>query len=264
MNTRSLNARSPRRRRLPGSLHGLLGGLLLVTSLLVIAPALYAGGAAEASAQTAGGATITVVGHGELFAEPDQATITVGVQLYNESAQEASAELRERMDAVVTAIKSLGVLECNIQTTNYSIFFERDYQTPLATRNEEGRPVGIYRVENMVRVTVADISRAVAVVEAAIEAGANQLYGINFSFSDPDELDARARALAMENARSRAEELAGAAGRSVGAALEITELVAGNPVPLEPQAMASGMGGGPVQPGATQYTTRIQVTYELE
>ena len=203
-----------------------------------------------------------MIGEGELFAEPDQAAITLGVQLYNESAQAAAAELRERMEAVIAAVRTLGVPEQQIQTMNYSIFFERDYSSPPASRTNDGRPVGAYRVENMIRVVITDVAAAASVVEAAIEAGANQMYGINFSFSDPGALAAEARTLAMEDAQMRAEALAAATGRALGEAVEISEITGEGQMPYE--ARAAGLGGGPVQPGSASYTARIQVTYELE
>jgi len=208
--------------------------------------------------------TVTVVGQGELIAEPDQATITVGVQLYDESAQAASAELRNRMESVVEAIRGLGIPANRIQTTNYSIFFERDYQASPQTRTTDGNPAGIYRVENMVRVSLDDTALAARTVETAIEAGANQLYGIGFSLSDPGVVDAQARELAMQDARNRAEQLASLSGRSIGRVIEVTELVGSSPGYAEARGMAAGMGGGPVEPGATRYTASVQVTYELE
>jgi uncharacterized protein YggE len=231
--------------------------LLTLLVFAGIAP-LVAGGAPEPRD------TVTVIGRGELYAEPDQATITVGVQLYDESAQEASAQLRERMAAVIAAIRALGIPERRIQTTNYSIFFERDYQVPVEARAADGRPAGIYRVENMVRVSLDDPTLAARTVETAIEAGANQLYGIGFSISDPGVIDARARELAMTDARSRAEQLASLAGRRLGEAVAITEAIGSSAAYAEARSMAAGMGGGPVEPGATRYSASVQVTYTLE
>ena len=233
--------------------------VVLVSLLLLLgaASSVAASGSAEAAR------TITVVGEGEVSAEPDQATITLGVQLYDESAQAAASELRSRMESVIDAIRALGIPERRIQTTNYSIFFERDYQTPLSGA-QEGRPAGIYRVENTVRVVIDDVSSAAGVVEAAIGAGANQMYGIAFSLADPGTLDAQARELAMIDARQRAETLAATEGLEIGRAVGISEIV-GGAVPYEGQALAAvGRGGGPIEPGSTRYTARVRVAYELE
>ncbi len=245
--------------------------LAVVAGFALLAPALLsAGGGAEQPAERAAeraadrAATITVIGRGELFAEPDQAAITVGVQLYHTSAQAAAAELRERMDAVIAAVLALGVPERHVQTMNYSIFFERDYQAPPGPRDQDGRPGGTYRVENMVRLVLSDVTRAAAVVEAAIHAGANQMYGIEFSFSDPGPLEEQARTLAMEDAYARALALAVAGGRTVGEVLEITESAGAGPGPYDVRTMNAGYGGGgPVQPGSARYTANVQVTYEL-
>ena len=233
--------------------------LALVVFLLVPGIA-FSGGARENPA------TITVIGTGELLAEPDQATITVGVQLYNESAQTASLELRERMNTVIQTLRELGIPDQQIRTTNYSIFFERDYQPPFGASAGGSQPTGIYRVENLVRVTIADVATAATIVEATIEAGANLMYGIEFSFSNPEALDVEARTLAVEHARRRAEAVALAAGRELGDAVEITEILGTTP-PLYTEMFGGGalMSGGPVpvQPGTTRYGANVRVTYEL-
>ncbi|MFP4330992.1 MAG: SIMPL domain-containing protein [Spirochaetaceae bacterium] len=234
------------------------GVLAIAGALLFLASGVFASGAPEEPA------TLTVLGEGELVVEPDQAVVTLGVQLYDESAQRAAADLRERMDAVIEAIHELGVPEGQIQTANYSVFFERDYQTPLTSRSQEGDPVGIYRVENMVRVTITDVALAASVVDAAIESGANQMYGVEFSLSSPGSYDTEARLMAVANARARAEGLAEAVDRTVGRALEVTEIVGGSPLPYNSRVLAEGMGGGPIQPGGITYSARVQVTYELE
>lgn len=208
--------------------------------------------------------TVTAVGEGELVVEPDRAIVTVGVQLYDESVRDASTELRRRMEAVIAAIRAVGVPAEQIQTTNYSIFFERDHQAPPQVgRRDGGQPAGSYRVENMVRVTIEDATRAAAVVDAAVAAGANQMYGIQFTIAEPGDYDTQVRRRAVESARERATGLAAAAGRELGPAIEVTEVLGGGGPAYESRMLGAG-GGGPVQPGGLVYTARVQVTYELK
>jgi len=228
----------------------------MVLLLLVCAPALFAGGASEQEE------TVTVVGVGEVTAEPDQAVITLGVQLFNDDAQAASEALSVRMTRVLEAIRALGVPAENIQTTNYSIFFEREYQ-PRTDQLEGPGPNGMYRVENMVEVTIPEVERAATVVQAAVSAGANQMYGIRFGFSQPDQLEAQAQARAMENARAKAEILSAAEGLTVGRAITIVESGARSPR-FEATMAYDGRGGGPVMPGEGRYSTSVEVTFELE
>lgn len=234
--------------------------VVLFAAALLVASALPAHAAGSPERQAA----ITVIGEGELTVEPDQATVTVGVQLYDQDAGAAAVALAERMSAVIEAIRNLGIPTDQIQTTNYSIFFERDFQAPRGPSTGEP-PAGSYRVENMVRVTISDPDRAASVVEAAIGAGANQMFGIQFSLGDPGGLDARARSLAMADALRRARELAGEAGRTVGSVITISEVVGGGPAPYESRAMIAGAGGGgPIEAGGLTYRARVQVTYALE
>ncbi|MFP4377787.1 MAG: SIMPL domain-containing protein [Spirochaetales bacterium] len=229
---------------------GTIGAILLAS-----ASTLFASGAAEQNE------TVTVVGIGEVTAEPDQAVITLGVQLFNEDALAASEELAERMTQVLDAISALGVPSENIQTTNYSIFFEREYQ-PRPDQLEGPGPRGMYRVENMVEVTIPEVERAATVVQAAISAGANQMYGIRFGFSDPMLLEAEAQARAMKNARAKAQILAASEGLTVGKAVVIVEAGARSP---RLQATMDYEGrGGPVMPGEGRYSRSVEVTFELE
>lgn len=237
--------------------------VVCATMLLVATPAfLSAGGAAQPRSARADIATITVIGQGELFAEPDQASITIGLQLYHESAQIASERLRDRMSSVIDAVRELGIPESQIQTRNYSIFFERDYQAPLSSRGQDGQPVGVYRVENTVRLVLTDVDGAASAIETAIRAGANQMYGIDFSFSDPASLDARARAMAMADARIRAEALAAAEGSTVGRVVRISEISGTGSG--ESRSVETALRDGGIQPGSTRYIASVQVTYELE
>lgn len=215
---------------------------------------LFAAGSGERSE------TVTVVGQGEVVAEPDLAVVTVGVQLYDQSAQTAAAQLRERMNAVVAAIRARGVAENQIQTASYSIFFERDFN---ATRGGVGEPAGLYSVENTVRVTITDVAMAAEVTDAAIAAGANQMYGVTFSLADPGSVDAEARRLAMSNARERAEALASAAGRTLGEVVEISEIGATGALPFQTRGLEASIAGGGVQPGSLQYVANVHVTYAL-
>jgi hypothetical protein len=229
---------------------------ILVLLLLLGAPALFAAGEQEREE------TVTVIGVGEVTAEPDQAIITLGVQLFNEDAEQASEQLSDRMASVLAAIRELGVAAENIQTTNYSIFFEREYQ-PRPDQLEGPGPDGVYRVENMVEVTITDVERAALIVQSAISAGANQMYGIRFGFSEPSLLEAQAQARAMKNARAKAVILAAAEGLEVGKAVVIVEAGARSPR-FEATMAYDGRGGGPVMPGEGRYSTSVEVTFELE
>ena len=241
-----------------------LSALLLVAALGVFAVGPL--GTAVAQNQPVAPATslprtITVLGEGTVATQPDVAQIQVGVEVKGDNAQEASAEAAETMDAILAALTKAGVATKDIQTTGYNIYVEQRTGPDGATTDEV-----IYHVGNSVSVTVRDLDTVGDVLDAVIAAGANSIYGVNFSVDDPDEVMAEARSLAAEDALVRAEELAGLHGVALGEVVSISEVVNGMAVPMYDSVNASmglGSGAGPISPGELEMTARLQVVYAI-
>jgi hypothetical protein len=112
---------------------------------------------------------------------------------------------------------------------------------------------------------VRDVNQIGDVLDKAVAAGANNIYGVNFSVEDTAKLEADARAKAVADAKSRAESLAQLNGLQLGEVLTVSEVV-GGAVPLYREA-AMGLGGGgstPVQPGELEMSASIQITYAVK
>ncbi|MEX1019615.1 MAG: SIMPL domain-containing protein [Litorilinea sp.] len=204
--------------------------------------------------------SITVVGAGTVNIRPDVAHVQIGVETMRASVQEASSENREALDSVLAALLDQGIAESDIQTSGFSVFAERyGPEGPLA--DEEMN----YRVTNTVRIVVHDLDNVGQILDAAIEAGANNIYGVEFALDDTDEVESQARAEAIENARVKAEELAGLSEVSVGRVIAISEIVGGGFYPMaEGRMMSMGGGGGTsIAPGELEITLQLQVVYEL-
>ncbi len=208
--------------------------------------------------------TITVVGEGSVRVQPDVARASIGVDVLKDSVQEASAENRATVEAVLEALKAQGVAERDIQTSGFSVFAER-YGSDGLLSEEETR----YRVSNNVSVIIRDLESVGTVLDAAIEAGANNIYGIEFSLDDPSSIESDARAEAVSDARRKAAELADLNGVSIGPVVRISEVIGqggglygGN---FADQARMMGMGGGatPVSPGEIELTMRLEITYRM-
>jgi hypothetical protein len=205
--------------------------------------------------------TITVLGEGTVATQPDVAQIQVGVEVKGDNAQEASAEAAETMDAILAALTKAGVAAKDIQTTGYNIYVEQRTGPDGAATDEV-----IYHVGNSVSVTVRDLDTVGDVLDAAIAAGANSIYGVNFSVDDPDEVMAEARSLAAEDGLARAEELAGLHGVALGEVVSVSEVIDGMAVPMYESVNASmglGNAAGPIAPGELQMTARLQVVYAI-
>jgi hypothetical protein len=205
-----------------------------------------AGGASEPS----GG--ITVTGSGAVQTTPDQAEFTLGVQSERPTARDALATNSERMRRVLAALFTAGVGKKDVQTQDVSL---------SQTYSSDGRPDG-YSAHNSVSVTIRVLSKAGAILDAASNAGANDVYGPTLSRSDEDGQQAKALRAAIDNARAKARVLADAAGVQLGTVTAITEN-GSEPEPYYPVALAQRDAGAPIEPGRQQVQATVWVTFAI-
>jgi len=205
--------------------------------------------------------TITVVGIGRVTLVPDIAKINVGAQASAGTVAEAKAEVDRQMAAIVSVLKEMGIADKDIQTSQYSIYYQ---QEPVLREGGTSDTQGAYHVSNMLDVTVRDVEKAGDVLDAVVEAGANQVYGVSFTVSDDAKWQSQARANAMADAKARALELAGLAEIGLGQVLTISEVVGSTPVYSMAVAERAMGGGGGITPGELELTTQVQVTYAIQ
>ena len=115
----------------------------------------------------------------------------------------------------------------------------------------------------MLRVTIGDLDRLSIVLDAAVAAGANQLWGVQFEVADPDAIEAEARAEAIRNAREKAEQIAARTGLALGPVIRVSEIVGGGPgIPAARMSAAEGYGGaGPVSAGELTFAVRLEMVF---
>src|SRR5436190_1944679 len=203
-----------------------------------------AGGASEPS----GG--ITVSGTGSVQAVPDQAQFSLGVETSGPTAREALAANSERMRRVLAELFAAGVAKGDVQTQDVSV--SRSY------------PDNGYSAENSVSVTIRDLAKAGSILDAASNAGANNVYGPTLSRSDQDELQAKALSDAVDNARAKARALADAAGVQLGSVTAIRESGA-EPMPYFDAALAKSTRApeAPIEPGKQEIQATVRVTFAI-
>ena len=184
--------------------------------------------------------------------------VTVGVETQGPSLQVAVDENKAKMNALLDTLKKEGVAEKDMRTSNYSVYTER-----LSAPDGSGTGQLIYHVANQVEVTVRDVNQLGDVLDKAVAAGANNIYGVYFNVEDTARLDADARTKAVADAQARAADLARLNGVELGEVLSVSEVV-GGATPM--YRMAEGMGGGgtPVQPGELEMAVSLQITYAIK
>ena len=161
--------------------------------------------------------TISVTGSGTASMKADEATVTLGVQTEHESASEAVRLNAELMNAVIDAIKALGITEEDMRTVSYSV-------SPLYADYNYARIVA-YRVVNMIAVKVTDMDLIGRVIDEAAREGANRIQGVSFGLSDEkqEQLREEAYLAALDNAEEKAELIADRLGLTITGVLLVSE-----------------------------------------
>ena len=200
---------------------------------------------------------ITVMGQGTVSAPPDIAQANLGVQVTAPTATAATQENNDKMSAITAKLKSLGVAEADIQTSNFNISAQRNVGT-----NGPGEITG-YQVTNTVMVTIRDLSQLGQILDQAIQAGANNVSNVSFGFSDPAKLQLQALDQAIMDAQNRADQLAKSSGVERGEVLSISEVSSPNPRPLGIAPMAAELASVPIEAGTSQVQAQVQVVYAI-
>jgi uncharacterized protein YggE len=218
----------------------------------------------ESGEGTTGDATagIAVSGIGKIAGTPDTLTISFGVTVRADSVATAVSQAATSADAVVGSLAAAGIAPDDIQTTNYSIFPQYDY------RNDAQTLAG-YQVNNTVTAKVRDVDAAGSVIDDVVAAGGDTVTvsGVSFSIEDNEQLVAAARAAAWDDARTKAEQLAGLAGVTLGSPTSIVETFSAPPTPTpfnEATLSVAADSATPIAPGTQQVAVTISVVYSLD
>lgn len=241
---------------------GVTLALVGVMALPTWGPVALAQDATPAATMAIAGATVSVGGHGEVNVTPDTASVSIGVDVIKPTLGEAQAAAAEQANAVIEAMKAAGVADADIQTDFFSVNILRDY-----SENADPTLITGFEIVNQLRITVRDTSTLGDLLDAGVQAGANNIYGVTFYVDDQTAAASEARVKAVADARTKAEELASASGMTLGPVVAISE----GAIPVVPPMYAMGRGGGmamdaastPVEAGSATVAVDIQVTYEL-
>ena len=197
--------------------------------------------------------TLSVFGQGVVKAVPDALQATVGVESESLNLSDALAENNTRMASVLALLKSLGVEDRDVQTVQFYISERRD---------NDGRITGFFVINN-VQVTLRDLNAAGGILDQLVQAGANSVSSIQLTISDASELVVQARALAVQNAKDKAKELATAAGMFLGNPITISESGGYESFAVARAAAAEFDKAVPIAAGELSVTIGVSIVYEM-
>lgn len=214
--------------------------------------------AAPSQYATAG---LTVNGRGEVSLAPDVAYVTIGVHTTGSDVSQAVNANSVQVNEVMQALAAAGVAQEDMQTSNFSVYTSQNYDPVTGLPGE----TSTYSVDNTVNVTVRDLSNMGALLDAAVSAGANNIWGVTFDLEDKDAALTDARAMALTQAQANAQELADAAGVTLGDVISISYTDTGY---YYPPYYGVGGGGGAAEgtsivPGQITVSAEVFITYEI-
>jgi uncharacterized protein YggE len=223
--------------------------------LLTVAIALVAPAAAQAA-----DATLSVVGQGTAFATPDTADLSASVRQTATTAAAAREDVARRTDALLTALDRLGVPRVDITTSSVGV----------SRQTFKKRPKVRWTAHSDLSIHLTDASKAGPVLDALTAAGATNVDGPNFGFSNPSAGLAEAEAAALADARARADAAAAAVGmRVIGVqAIDLDPGQGISPLARDGAQATSAPAAAPVTPtpvanGRQQVTVSVAVVYLL-
>lgn len=194
---------------------------------------------------------------------PDVAMVNAGVQTRAATAREAIRQNAQQMDRLVKAMRDLGIERKDIQTSNFNLSPNYQYNRETGEQKFDG-----YNVSNQVSVTLRDLPRAGDVLDGLVNAGANNIYGPNFMLENDVEAKVVARATAFERGQAQAREFARMAGYADVRLLSVAESFQGyGPVPEMARAItvtgSSSDVSTPIEPGQVGTGVSLALKYEM-
>lgn len=204
--------------------------------------------------------TISISGTGVVTLDSDAAAITLAVVTNDENPSAAAEKNAQIMVDVQNAVSVLGIKKDAIVTNNYSLYENYRYGKDGTIEKIE------YRASNSITITVYDTSLSGIIIDAALKAGANQLSQISFFSTKTAEAYDKARSLAVENARVKAETLAKETGGTLGKVIRIEEAYSSpsQNVMYRADMLMAEKASTPINPEDSTITVTYNFVYELK
>lgn len=199
---------------------------------------------------------VTVSGEGTVYVKPDLVVVNIGVEHKGDYVKKVKQETENAVDQVIDFLKKEGIPDKNIQTQYIRLGQQYEYKTETYT----------FSSSQSISVKIENIENYEKIVAGLMEAGVNQINGVEFRSSEIEKYQAQARIAAVKNAKTKAEAYAGALGQEIGKAISISDV--STPV----QRMASVAfktmnveSGSPdhIAPGQLAVSENVTVTFNL-
>ena len=151
------------------------------------------------------GTSISVTGTGTVSVEPDVAKLSFSVTVEEADAAAAASSASTQADAVTAALKNADVDEKDIQTGGVSVYPRYSWSDETSTSS-----ITSYQASVDFEVSGVAVAEVGTVLGAVLDAGVSQVGAVAYYSSDYDALYQQALALAVTQAKGKAQALSAA------------------------------------------------------
>lgn len=216
------------------------------------------------AAQAADTRMVSVSGQGEVQAEPDRATLTLGAESRKAKLNEARDEVARTVDAVLKLTRDLKIDAKYVRTTRLNIQPQYNWNAQNSSRMLIG-----YLVSRQVEVDLRELDKLGTLLERAADAGVNQISDPQLDSSRRRDFEREALSKAVVDARLNAETLAKAAGATLGAVRNLSASTESTPPIVMPRVMAMKSAAettdasSTYQSGQLNFNVTVRADYDL-
>ncbi len=250
---------------------GLVYGVLVLLMVYLLSSAIY--NFKQTSYLTNTYASFSVSGKGEVIAKPDIATFSFSITEKAPKGADAEAAMSKKAEPIVSALKSAGIAEADIQTSSYNLYPTYDNTKQGVCTYQYCPPsnpvISGYEASESFTVKVRDIAKVGDLLSLVSDKGAQNVSSITMNLDDPSKIKEQAREKAIADAMAQAKSIAKASGIRIGKITSIYEDNNGGTPPYAMDSMKTMSAGEaspsvPVEAGSQTVTSNITITFEIE
>src|SRR3989344_2566436 len=175
----------------------------LVFLAIVLIYSLFFGPAKKVSDSLMPAKTITVSAEGKVMASPDIARISFSVVSEGANPKTLADRNNEKINKAIDFIKSQGIDEKDIKTTQYNLSPRYEYDEKTKKTFISG-----YTLTQTVSIKIRDLKKVGDILAGLPPLGINQIGSISFEIDDEEKYLAEARSIAFDKAKEKAKEMA--------------------------------------------------------
>lgn len=205
------------------------------------------------------GPLIKVTGEGELATPPDSASVNVGVITENKELIKAQHQNSSEITKVINALHTLGIAQPHIQTFDYRIESEYDYE-------QAKQLFRAYKVTHLLRVIIKDLSLVGKVVDTAVQNGANFVSNIQFIIENKEAVYLQALEVALQHALEKAKTIASTLNVTLNPTPILVVEDVNTSLPLYPhaEALVKGVSSTQIEPGQIKVKATLTADFHYQ